>query len=47
MRIRLEEHDRAKSSDGAGEELGEGAVVRGEKETAAEAVLEKSKGSDR
>jgi putative ABC transport system ATP-binding protein len=47
MRIRLKEHDRAKSSDGAEEELGEGAVVRGEKETAAEAVLEKSKGSDR
>lgn len=49
MRIRLEEHDRAKGvdSEGADEEVGSGATVRGEKETAAEAVLEKSKGSDR
>lgn len=55
MRIRLEEHDRAKgiessepSEDAAvGEEAGEGAKVRGEKETSAEAVLEKSKPTDR
>lgn len=45
MRMRLEEHDRARG--GEGEEVGQGAAVRGENETAAEAVLEKSKGSDR
>jgi hypothetical protein len=52
MRIRLEEHDRAKGvegveGEGEEEEVGQGAAVRGEKETAAEAVLEKSRGSDR
>lgn len=55
MRMRMEEHDRAKrleSSEAAEqaaveEEEGEGAAVRKEKETSAEAVLEKSKGSDR
>lgn len=50
MRMRLEEHDRAKRSegdDGVEEEVGEGAAVRGEKETAAEAVLEKSSRSGR
>ena len=48
MRLRLEEHDRAKeatdSREGVEEEVGQGAAVRGEKETAAEAVLEKTKG---
>lgn len=49
MRIRMEEHDRAKRVEGEAveEEAGQGAAVRGEKETSAEAVLEKSKGSDR
>lgn len=56
MRIRLEEHDRAKGFENSEsaeqtaaveEEAGEGAAVRKEKETSAEAVLEKSKGSDR
>ena len=47
--MRLEEHDRAKGVEGEGEEeeVGHGAAVRGEKETAAEAVLEKSTRSDR
>lgn len=55
MRIRLEEHDRAKRLDSnesgeqtaIEEEAGEGAAVRREKETSAEAVLEKSKPTDR
>jgi putative ABC transport system ATP-binding protein len=47
MRMRLEEHDRAKGVEGEGEEeeVGQGAAVRREKETAAEAVLEKSRRS--
>lgn len=48
MRMRMEEHDRAKAAEAAeAEEAGQGAVVRGERETVAEAVLEKSRGSDR
>lgn len=57
MRIRLEEHDKAKGIEsseplegegvGIAEEEGEGAKVRGEKETSAEAVLEKTKPTDR
>lgn len=48
MRMRMEEHDRAKAAEAAeAEEAGQGAAVRGERETAAEAVLEKSRGSDR
>jgi hypothetical protein len=49
MRMRLEEHDRNKADegrDGVEEEEGQGAAVRGEKETAAEVVLEKSKRRD-
>lgn len=49
MRLRLEEHDRNKANDdheGVEEEEGQGAAVRGEKETAAEVVLEKSKRRD-
>jgi hypothetical protein len=47
MRMRLEEHDRAKGVEGEGEEeeVGQGAKVRDEKETAVEAVLEKSRRS--
>jgi hypothetical protein len=47
MRMRLEEHDRFKGVEGEEEEVGQGAAVRKEKESAAEVVLEKSKGSDR
>lgn len=52
MRIRMEEHDRVKAMEGeerqgVEEEVGQGAAVRGEKESSAEAVLEKSKRSDR
>lgn len=49
MRMRLEEHDRNKANDdheGVEEEVGQGTAVRGEKETAAEVVLEKSKRRD-
>lgn len=55
MRIRLEEHDKARGIESSepgedaavGEEAGEGAKVRGERETSAEVVLEKSKPTDR
>jgi len=55
MRIRLEEHDSlddiesSESGDDAGvaEEAGEGAKARGEKVTSAEAVLERTKPTDR
>lgn len=55
MRIRLEEHDRAKGIESSepgedaavSEEAGEGAKVRGEMETNAEAVLERTKPTDR
>lgn len=50
MRIRLEEHDRAnrgEAGEGLDEEVGQGAAVRGEKETAAEAVLDKTSRSGR
>jgi hypothetical protein len=47
MRMRLEEHDRTKGGEAVEEEVGAGTQVRGEKETAAEVVLEKSRGSDR
>ncbi|KAM0715015.1 hypothetical protein Q7P37_009480 [Cladosporium fusiforme] len=52
MRIRLEEHDRAKNQESAEEaavqeEVGPGAAVRGEKESSAEAVLEKTKDAGR
>ena len=55
MRIRLEEHDHvddiesSESGDDAdvAEEAGEGAKVRGEKVTSAEAVLERTKPTDR
>lgn len=46
MRLRLEEHDRNRGDDVA-EEEGEGAKVRGEEQTAAEVVLERSKTGDR
>ena len=48
MRRRLEEHDEKEYDANAdGEEIGEGTKVRGEKESAAEATLEKSKPSDK
>lgn len=47
VRMRLEEHDRVNGSDGVDAEVESGAARRGEKETAAEVVLDKSKGSDR
>lgn len=45
MRARLEEHDEHEA-DADGEEVGEATKVRGDKETPAEAVLERTKTSD-
>lgn len=49
MKQRLEENDGEDehAGDAAGEEVGEGAKVRGDKESSAEAVLERTKTSDK